>query len=251
MNLLLKSATLGLLPAFLALLLIAPDSLAQGTFGFRQSTVDYFVVGSDDSEGDNASDFPFRIPDGRLQQFYPASIFSSLSSAIVIVSVAFRVNGDDSVGFLQQSFNTVTLMLSTKPSTGTPPSPNFSENRGPDATTVFDGPITFNAAKSSGPAPFDIKISFTTPYSYDPKLGDLILELSHDRQFGLGGRLDAVSSGTPELLGTRNNDMSATLVGGVIVTQFGYTSVPEFYPLNLFIACALVFFVKAVVYKVR
>ena len=197
---------------------------------FAQGTVNYLVIGPETTEGNYTSAEPFGGATMRIQQFYGKDGFAALSPIINIVSIAFRVEGNDIVGYLQETFNNVTVSLSTSSGTITP---SFSLNRGPDYSTVFSGPITFNAPRSPGPAPFDIVIPFNKGFQYDRTAGDLLLELSQDRSTGGPGQLDAFTSGWPLLWGQISEDQVASRAPVTLVTRFGYTPVPE--PNGLFL----------------
>jgi hypothetical protein len=236
MNLLLKSATLGLLPAFLALLLIAPDNLAQGT-------TEFLVVGPRTTEGNVSTDYPFRSDEGRAQQFYPSTAFSSsLTPVIEILSVAFRVNGDNSaLSSLNETFNTLTLILSSTSKPVEQMTSSYAENTGADAVVVFDGSITFAAGPSPGPAPFNVRIPLQKRFIYDSSKGNLILEISHDRQTPGRGSLDAEAGGWFSLYGTTRSELGG-IAPSLLITEFGYQAVPEPTTTTLLICGALIFF---------
>jgi hypothetical protein len=195
---------------------------------FAQGTFETLVLpqGSATVEGNTSVDYPFRSPNGRLQQFYDASGFSSVTPALDILSIAFRVEGDNTLfGSLNESFGRVTITLSTTTRGAGQISDHFSQNTGPDATVVFDGPITFNASQSQGPAPFAVKIPFQNGYIYDPNKGNLIMEISHNRDTFGNGRLDGQTSSWPAVGGGALDQGIKSDV--TIVTEFGYTVVPE------------------------
>jgi uncharacterized protein (TIGR03437 family) len=58
------------------------------------------------------------------------------------------------------------------------PSLTYANNIGPDATTVYNGPLSGSSAGCNGPAPcsFDIVVPFSTPFSYDPNKGRLLVD---------------------------------------------------------------------------
>ena len=64
-------------------------------------------------------------------------------------------------------------------------SPFFATNVGIDNVTVFArGPLSLSSAETGGPPRnFDISITFTTPFLYNPSLGHLLLDV---RNFGGG-----------------------------------------------------------------
>src|SRR5262249_28446556 len=59
---------------------------------------------------------------------------------------------------------------------------NFATNHGPDLTTVFTGPVTFQAGAGVGvgvPAPWVVDLTLTTPFVYDPGAGDLDIDVDY------------------------------------------------------------------------
>ena len=65
--------------------------------------------------------------------------------------------------------------------------PNFNSNVGADDKIVFSGALPLSSSFTNGPGNtklFDIHITFTTPFDYNPALGNLLLQV---RNFGGGG----------------------------------------------------------------
>ena len=202
---------------------------------FAQGTVKYLVIGPESTEGNTASGYPFGSVNTRVQQYYNRNEFSNFNT-IILLSVGFRIEGD-TASSLQTSFNDLNVYLSTSDGTI---SSSFSQNRGSDFTKVFSGPITFNAPPSAGPTPFNIIIPFSSPFSYDPKKGNLVLEITQDHALGGPGRLDAFDSALPLLWGQISDDKISSIAYVSLVTKFGYTSVPEPDVSPLIIVIALV-----------
>jgi len=115
----------------------------------------------------------------------------------------------------------------------------------PDETVVFSGRLQF-ADNVGG---FDEHIFFSTPFSYDPRLGNLLLEVKNLS----GTRNSPVAPGAPEpsfaavystgfparqLIGAPANAQTGTIVDsyGGLLTQFTFTAIPE--PSALWIAVA-------------
>ena len=184
-------------------------------------------AGAENTEGSDASNDLLGTSNTRIQQFYGLEAFPSLTPLIQIKSVAFRVNGDNDAN-VHQTFDRIKVVLSTTHGANQL-SGLFSWNTGPDAVVVFDGPITFNAPPSSGPALFNIIIPFTKPFWYDSHAGNLLLDVSNigDSPNNLGN-LDAFyPTSWPVILGGTSSDVSFTRVTGTIATQFTYVAVPE------------------------
>ena len=58
------------------------------------------------------------------------------------------------------------------------PSTTYADNMGPDATTVFNGPFSASSPGCSapGPCPFDMVVLLTSPFSFDPSKGRLLVD---------------------------------------------------------------------------
>jgi hypothetical protein len=72
-------------------------------------------------------------------------------------------------------------------------SATFANNPGPDDTVVFNGPLALSSAAAGNPRAFDIVITLTTPYFYNPAAGNLLLDVRNSGG-GLTTQLDAVSA---------------------------------------------------------
>ena len=62
-------------------------------------------------------------------------------------------------------------------------SATFASNHGPNLTNVYTGPVTVMPGTGNGatvPGPIYIDIPFTTPFLYDPMVGDLCFEAALD-----------------------------------------------------------------------
>jgi hypothetical protein len=188
------------------------------TFQSRSSEL-ILPAAAQNTKGSDSSSYPFGVPEGRIQQLYPASVFPSTAPIIEIHSVAFRVN-QSQFGFLHETFDQLTIVMST--TTGQL-SISWDANHGPDRKTLFSGSIHFDTDHpASGPAAFDIKIPFDTPFLYSLSAGNLLLEMSHTRTGGGAGDLDAFPFSTQLLYGG-----TGQLTGGMIATRFEYSVIPE------------------------
>ena len=100
-------------------------------------------------------------PSGEYEQIYSSTAFSG---PMTITSVGFATapgNPSDS------GPETFSLALSTTSASVASPSSTYSDNYGPDLTTVFSGTLSLNP-KSDGS--FDFVIP-TSPFTYDPSKG--------------------------------------------------------------------------------
>jgi hypothetical protein len=117
-----------------------------------------------------ANVFPFGIEGyvGSYQQVYAAEAFSR---PISIGSVAFMGDRD---AFAAPASSVFSLGFST---TGAGPlslSSSYAANRGADFRTAFSGEISAAVM----PGTFSFVIPLATPYAYDPRRGNLLVDLS-------------------------------------------------------------------------
>ncbi len=137
----------------------------------------------------------------RQQQVIGSDQFQS--NPILINQIAFRAFPGN--GAVNATISTLNLYLSTSPNFPnaiggkTPISTHFQDNIGPDSTLVYSGSVTLNSPGCTFPAvcPFDIVISFTTPFLYSPSQGSLLLDLQMVGFTAVSGALDSVSFPNP------------------------------------------------------
>jgi len=118
----------------------------------------------------------------QTEQIYSASFFSGPTT---ITGVSFRAYPGAAPGFFTSNSVTVsdlmvslaTTAASPNENSGAAPSTTFAANLGAGATTVYSGAATLTtAATGVGPQPFDYTVNFSTPFVYDPALGNLVLD---------------------------------------------------------------------------
>jgi len=200
-------------------------------------------------EGNTHNYYPYDIggsPGGagdsqRYQQAYEASDFASVPGPVLITQIAFRPDA-----FLGRAFSVllpdIQINLSTITLGADGLSLVFANNLGPNDTIVFArGPLSLSSNFSGpvgGPMDFDVVITLTTPFFYDPAAGNLLMDV---RNFGGGTTtvLDAESIGPPTADSIGRVHTTADSPGGVnspnaghgdsagLVTQFTYSQVPE------------------------
>lgn len=114
------------------------------------------------------------------QQVYSRYIFGA--EPLEITGISFKPEFEKSFGPTPIEF---TLTLSTTQTQAgniagdplnKPITTSFSENLGTNTVVVFSGTAIFS---SSGQNVFDINLPFTTPYIYDPSMGNLIVGVSN------------------------------------------------------------------------
>ena len=170
-----------------SLLLVACSLTVRGQFVVVVPNNLYVV------EGDTASTLPFGYPSPftmRYQQVYESSQFSNAANAAPYYTNYFAAltNGgwisdlffraaSRSCPFFETVSN-VEIHLST---TSRPPdglSPIFSENIGPDDTPVFSGSFTLSSSSCLGaPEPPDDHVTLSTNFWYDPRVGNLLVDV--------------------------------------------------------------------------
>jgi MYXO-CTERM domain-containing protein len=125
------------------------------------------------------------------------------TGSIDITGLSFRAL--PGAGAVDESFGNSSLSLSTSPNfanstSGPLMSTTFANNIGPGGLTqVYSGtPAALSDAGCSGPGvcPFDLTLSFTTPFDYNPANGSLLIELIASGFVGTG-QTDAVEYGAP------------------------------------------------------
>ena len=149
-------------------------------FGFALSQVNAQPVvvpnANESVEGDTSNIIPFSTiaATSRYQQIYESTQFSECGN---IVQVNFRFDQgrpEDS-----ETYDDISIQLSTTNVTPAALSDTFAENIGLNVTTVYEGELIFSApACAIGPCPFDNIITLQTPFNYNPSDGNLLLDIS-------------------------------------------------------------------------
>lgn len=135
------------------------DSLVVGSGG----TSIRFPFGSDATSTTNYQ------AGASYQQIYDASEFSS---PITITQIAFATTSNLSTATLDAL--SLDVHLGIAGTSAADPSATFATNRGTTYTDVFNGAYSFTPAKNDT---FDLVLTLTTPFSYMPSRGDLLLDV--------------------------------------------------------------------------
>lgn len=112
----------------------------------------------------------------RLQNVYAATNFTG--GAMTIREIRYRRDG--SVGPVTSREIDVEIKLSTTAKQPDALSGVFSENYGADTVVAFDGKVIAGSDSGSvpgGPQAFDLVLPLSTPFTYDPAKGNLLLEV--------------------------------------------------------------------------
>jgi hypothetical protein len=157
--------------------------------------------GAATSEGDDFNNFPWgRGGAGLLHQcIYDPVNFTAQGVTTPITITRLRWRPDDMRASVASTYFLATVYLSTCPLASTAVTQTFANQRGPDYTAVFNGPVSWPAfAATPGPCPFWIDIPLTTPFLYDPAAGGLNIEVDLPIQTFTGTtplQLDVVTFG--------------------------------------------------------
>jgi len=185
------------------------------------------------TEGDINNSYPFNITEfglssQRYQQVYAASQFGGGG---LITQIIFRPDATFGEAFMS-TLPDIQIDLSTTSAADDGLSSTYANNVGADDTVVFTrGPLTLSSAFTGppdGPKDFDIIITLTTPFFYNPALGNLLLDV---RNYGAGSTtvFDAVftsGDGVSRVFSTTNvNDPTGNTDTLGLVT--GFNIVPE------------------------
>jgi hypothetical protein len=161
------------------------------------------------------------------QTVYGAKNFST---PVVITGMAFRA--DENHDQTSPSFNITiprfTIRFTTWSGSRSSFSGFYADNKGADDTQVFDGSVHWTGFNAIGtaPNPFDMQVTFTTPFVYDPSRGSLLME------FDSAGPTSTSLRTSVDYHGHGDPATGFTYIGGGleianIVTQFTFVSIPE------------------------
>lgn len=127
------------------------------------------------TEGNLNNDWPFAVS-LRYQQVYSASQFATGG---LITQIAFRPDATFGDAFSEMISN-IQIDLSTTAAAPDALSSNLDTNLGSDDKIVYAGALDISTAftgPAGGPKAFDIIINLTTPFYYNPSLGNLLLDV--------------------------------------------------------------------------
>lgn len=192
-------------------------------------------VGLAGVEGDAAEFSLLGREDNRVQLAFgdSALALAGLKAGDRIVGLSFRLDGDEPLPLTAQTIANYTIVMATSTRAPGLLESVFTDNLGPDATTVRSGSITFgDGTFPADGAPASLgTIPFLTAFTYLG--GPLVLDISHTT-FPEGGRsVDAFTSmgasdfqaqfGSP---GSLTADLGSVAGAGTVV-RFDVAAVPE------------------------
>lgn len=215
---------------FTACILAAATSVASA-----QSTVvapDGFAT----TDGSAIADGPIDDPGDRFQQVYSGSFFDG---PVVITEMRFRAaNPENSFrpNSITASDSLITLSTTSSEASAAGIAGAFDDNVGSDVQTVFSGMITLDrgGSNATGPQPFEYGFVLDTPFTFDPSLGNLLLDFSvpATASIALGSGFGALESfdavvDQPDIDGIASKTGNFGAVSTGLVTQFTTVPVPE------------------------
>ncbi|WP_237218165.1 PEP-CTERM sorting domain-containing protein [Rugosibacter aromaticivorans] len=163
--------------------------------------------------------FPFGCSySGEYQQVYTASAFSG---PITIMDLEF-FNTSYNSGATSMNSGTWTIALSTTSSDWNTLSPTFATNLGGDNTTVFSGNLSQPWAFGN-----TLHIDLSTPFTYDPGNGNLLMDVMVSGASSPGGSLYFDTHTGGSIMGRNYHGTTQSDYG--LVTGFSTTgaTVPE------------------------
>ena len=187
-------------------------------------------------EGNSNNGYPFDLggvglTSQRYQQVYAASQFSGIpSGGGLITEIVFRPDAFSGGAFMS-TLPDMQIDLSTTSARDDGLSTTFANNVGADDTVVFGpGPLMLSSSFTgppNGPKDFDIIITLTTPFHYNPANGNLLMDV---RNFGGGTTtfFDAAfttGDGSSRVYSTDVNSPTGSADTEALIT--GFVIVPE------------------------
>jgi hypothetical protein len=150
-------------------------------------------------------------PGLRIMCLYDSTHFTTaptpVNFPILITNVRWRANDVASTTtWTGGTYSTASLSLGTAAVDHTLASTTWTANYGLDYTTVYSGPVTVQPGAGSGvgvPGPYVVDISLTTPFLYDPNLGDLVVDTDFVVGAWVGGSQAGMDVSTTNVLARR------------------------------------------------
>lgn len=132
-------------------------------------------------DGNSSTSWPFDVATGRFLYIYDSTHFTNNGVMFPILISQIRYRANASTVTWSGSTATLQMDLSTAPVDYTLISTTWNNNHGSDRTNVFNGTVTIPGGSSATgtPGPFYFTVTFTTPFLYNPNLGDLVIDTTH------------------------------------------------------------------------
>ena len=197
--------------------------------------------GLENSSGNDSG--PMISAPRRVQVLYDAEHLAS-DGVIEITSLAWRTDESQAISLISTD-DEVSIRLSTieRPFLTT----DFEFNIGADELEVYMGSVTLDIEGGMQPEEFLQKIDFTTPFRYDPSVGNLLVDYEFTG-FSPVWTIDHqdFSDGKTRMILDRPDSSTATAFWNLVpVTQFTAVPVPE--PTGLSLAAIAGFIIPCAV----
>jgi len=183
------------------------------------------------TEGNYGTPTPFGVGSIRYQQVFASSEFSSvIPEGGIVQSIGFRVDGIDGFSF-DNTLMDLQVSLSTTFRSPDELSLVYADNVGPDENVVFGpGNLHIRAGFTQNmPQSFQVFIVPEMPFRYDPRAGNLLVDIQASDLFDRPP-FDAQESsedGVSRVFGFRYEDSGFTADTRGLVTLFTFEPVPE------------------------
>lgn len=234
----LHSAILRVARSTLAVIMLFFASIIAQAQGTTRYTV--FPIGFENQNGNWDDSIFSSLPLSRLQMLTSAHVRQVWTTPVMISSISFRM--DEDMPDISAVIPGVRLTLGTTSQT-IEAFLSFPGSQMRNSQTVLSG-STLNISHVDDPQrlnPFSIRLTFDAPYFYNPDDGNLLLRLSHDRpDFGVYTLIDEhwFPNDDPQAAGALYFD-TGTRNRSVIISEIGWTAVPEPATATLLTAAAL------------
>jgi hypothetical protein len=180
--------------------------------------------GTDNTQGVGVIN-PFAMV-AHLQVIYSGNDFAGIPDGGTIVSVSFRL-GSNQGRSVDAIVPKIELRVSTTLSSTINPDPRFNNNVGTDQTVVFPaGPLHLTSDfVRGGINPFSLTIPFNTPFNFDPRKGNLLLDIFTYQ--GASVLTDFGGRNSWSLLGSLDSTVAPVSADGAFVASFNIIPIPE------------------------
>ncbi|MBZ5602042.1 MAG: PEP-CTERM sorting domain-containing protein [Acidobacteriia bacterium] len=190
-----------------------------------------FVPGADGAQTNVGNGDPFNIADFELTEMRYQQVYSSteFTNPIVITGIDFRVSGFEPA--FSSTLPSIQIDLSTTSAGIDHLSETFADNVGSDDTVVAAKGALALSGSAGGPSgvfkAFDVHIQFTTPFLYDPSLGNLLLDV---RNFEGGSSaffsdINSSNDSVSRVISRSVNDARGIADTDGLITQFDFDAV--------------------------
>jgi Ca2+-binding RTX toxin-like protein len=208
---------------------------ALGAIALGASPTTVVPSGLATAEGGALNAFPFHSTSGtmRYQQIYAASQFAAGG-----VIDALRFRRDVSQGAFTTTNISAQITLSHAATTVGTLSSTFASNIGAGAVTVFNGLLNLSSSGTGTPNPFDIIVDVANTFTYNPALGDLLVEVRIFTIAPTARFFDATTvfpTLSKRVFASSSTATTGTVDNTALVTQFAFLAPPneDWYSFNV------------------